>query len=74
MDEATWEIIRILMFTSIGLIIGFGCKRYVCSDEENPQIQALEDELDQIELRNTEFIRNLENVDHVIAVPVEDSI
>ena len=74
MEEANWEIIRIFMFTSIGIIIGFGCKRYVCQNDENRQIQALEDELDQIELRNTEFIRNLENVDHVIAVPVDDSV
>lgn len=76
MNGTDWETLRIFLFISLGLIIGFGCKSFVCSDRSYviDSLENIEDELDMIQIQQRSLSRNIENCQHVIATPVQDEV
>ena len=76
MYEDDWATLRIFLFILLGLIIGFGCKSFVCSDRNYvmDSLENIEDELDMIQTQQRSLSRNIENCQHVIATPVQDEV
>ena len=69
-----------IIFSLVGAFIGYVCKTHFCVDNQNVHIQALEEDLDNIELRQDNFerntreiLRNFQHVERVVAIPVNDS-
>jgi len=69
-----------IIFSVVGAFIGYVCKSHFCVDNQNVHIQALEEDLDNIELRQDNFerntreiLRNFQDVERVVAIPVNNS-
>ena len=45
----------------LGCIVGYSCKTHICSKDNDERIAAIEDEIDDIEIRNYHIMKNMEN-------------
>lgn len=73
------SIYFIIIFSVFGTFIGYVCKTHFCVDNQDVHIQSLEEDLDNIELRQDNFerntietLRNFQGVERVVAIPVNE--
>ena len=81
MTGENYIIIQIAIYGVLGFVIGYGCKAFVCHDNNDDQLEALENEFDRMEAQNNEeierrsqqIIDRIDNCQQVVAYPVTPS-
>lgn len=81
MSGPDYFAIQVIIYSLVGFVIGYGCKAYICDDNSESQIEALEEEFDRMEANNNEEVerRSQELIDRitnsscqqVVAYPVQ---
>ena len=67
MAGENYIILQIAIYSILGFVIGYGCKAFVCHDNNDNQIEALEDEFDRMEAQNNEEVeRRSQQIDKKI--------
>lgn len=81
MSGSDYIAIQIVIYCTLGFVIGYGCRSLVCSDNAESQIKALEEEIDDIEQqtndeldrRSNAILERIGSFNSIQAFPVVDS-
>jgi|SaaInlStandDraft_6_1057023.scaffolds.fasta_scaffold00293_10 hypothetical protein len=81
MSGPDYIAIQIVIYCTLGFVIGYGCRSLVCSDNAESQIKALEEEIDDIEQqtndeldrRSNDILERIGSFNSIQAFPVVES-
>lgn len=57
----------------IMFVVGYFSKIICCSDNTQQIIDGLDEDLEMLQIRQQEIVRNIENANHIQAVPIQPS-
>lgn len=57
----------------IMFVVGYFSKIICCSDNTQQIIDGLDEDLEMLQRRQQEIVRNIENANHIEAVPIQPS-
>lgn len=57
----------------IMFVVGYFTKIICCSDNTQQIIDGLDEDLEMLQIRQQEIVRNIENANHIQAVPIQPS-
>ena len=57
----------------IMFVVGYFSKIICCSDNTQQIIDGLDEDLEMLQRRQEEIIRNIENANHIEAIPIQTS-
>ena len=68
MDDYMIGVLCMIMF-----VVGYFSKIICCSDNTQQIIDGLDEDLEMLQIRQQEIVRNIENANHIQAVPIQPS-